>query len=74
MTASIRSTACPSCAAPLVEIGIVQAGTSVVMRSCSGCDTRWWARDGQPVALGAVLETVASAKKPARRTLTAIAS
>jgi hypothetical protein len=71
MTAATRSTACPSCSAPLVEIGLVQAGTSVVMRSCSGCDTRWWVRDGEHVALGAVLATVAGAKKPAGRKLVA---
>lgn len=61
--------ACARCASPLVEIHLDQAGRTMVMRSCGMCDTRWWQRDGEDVALHSVLDTVATTKRPARRTL-----
>ena len=64
----VASASCPRCSAPLVEISLEQAGQAMVMRSCSTCDTRWWCRDGEHVDLGAVLDTVASAKKAPRTT------
>ena len=54
---------CPRCSSTLVEIRLDQAGRVMVMRSCSTCDSRWWQRDGEDVAFGSVLETVASTKK-----------
>jgi uncharacterized Zn finger protein (UPF0148 family) len=74
MTAATTSTHCPRCSSSLIEIRIDQAGRAMVMRSCSTCDSRWWQRDGEDVALCAVLETVASAKKPKARTLAAAGS
>lgn len=58
-------TSCPRCASALVEIRLDQAGQEMVMRSCSTCDTRWWSRDGEDVALGSVLHAMASAKRVA---------
>lgn len=58
--------ACPRCTSSLVEIRLDQAGMAMVMRSCSTCDTRWWERDGQSVDFGAVLDTVAEAKRNAK--------
>ena len=57
------SNPCPRCSSTLVEIRLDQAGRAMVMRSCSTCDSRWWQRDGEDVAFGSVLETVASTKK-----------
>ena len=57
------SSSCPRCSSTVVEIRLDQAGRAMVMRSCSTCDSRWWERDGEDVALGSVLETVASTKK-----------
>jgi transcriptional regulator NrdR family protein len=39
---------CPTCRLPrrMVTIRSTIAGATVVMRSCSACDTRWWERDG----------------------------
>jgi hypothetical protein len=56
---------CPRCSSALVEIHLDQAGRAMVMRSCSTCDSRWWERDGEQVALDAVLDTVASSKRVA---------
>lgn len=39
---------CPTCARPVVRIGLVKDGRDVEMRSCSRCDTRWWTVDGLP--------------------------
>lgn len=61
----MRPTDCPRCSSSLVEIRLDQGGRSMVMRSCSTCDSRWWQADGEDVALTAVLATVAGAKKPA---------
>jgi hypothetical protein len=58
--------ACPRCSSSLVEIRLDQAGRLMVMRSCSTCDTRWWQRDGEDVALRSVLDIVASTKKAPR--------
>ncbi len=71
MASSIATdSACPRCSASLVEIRLDQAGRSMVMRSCSTCDTRWWQRDGEAVALRSVLDTVALTKRvPAERKL-----
>jgi hypothetical protein len=66
MASSMTSTSvCPRCSSPLAEIHLDQAGRTMVMRSCSTCDSRWWERDGEQVALGAVLDTVASSKRVA---------
>ena len=63
MAQSTAHTACPRCSSKLVEIRLDQAGRAMVMRSCSTCDTRWWQRDGEAVAFGSVLDTVAGTKK-----------
>lgn len=47
---------CPKCRqAKLVEINLTLAAHSVVLRSCSYCDQRWWQDEGQPTALPRVL-------------------
>jgi Zn-finger nucleic acid-binding protein len=51
---------CPHCrAAVLVEIRASFAGSDFTMHSCPSCESRWWDRDGHPVALDRVLTTVA---------------
>lgn len=57
------TTGCPRCSSTLAEIRFDQAGRAMVMRSCSTCDSRWWQRDGEDVALPSILDTVASTKK-----------
>lgn len=53
---------CPHCrAAVVLEIGTTIAGSRFTMHSCPACETRWWDRDGQQVALARVLSTVAAA-------------
>jgi transposase-like protein len=48
---------CPRCRnSKLVEIKLTLAGEPVQMHSCSGCDSRWWDRDGAPIALREVLQ------------------
>ncbi len=64
MASPVGSTSpCPRCSSTLVEIHLDQAGRALVMRSCSTCDSRWWQRDGEDVAIGSILDTVGSAKK-----------
>jgi hypothetical protein len=55
MARSSAPRTCPSCTAPLVEIRL---GDELVLRSCSGCDSRWWLRSDEPTELGAVLDVV----------------
>ena len=51
---------CPFCrSTALVEIGLTLRGQQVTMHSCSSCDTRWWDKDGERVALPSVLEMAA---------------
>ena len=48
---------CPRCrAARLVVIDLMLQGESVRLHSCSHCDTRWWERNGERIALDGVLE------------------
>jgi transposase-like protein len=48
---------CPRCTnSRLVEISMTLAGERVLLRSCSACDTRWWNREGEPIALRDVLQ------------------
>ncbi|MGH9068591.1 MAG: hypothetical protein ACRD0J_14055 [Acidimicrobiales bacterium] len=55
---------CPVChRSRMIEIGLTLAERSVVMRSCSTCDTRWWQEDGQPAALPRVLELAAATRR-----------
>lgn len=62
--ASLTGTSpCPRCSAMVVAIRFDQAGRAMVMRSCSTCDSRWWQRDGEDVALPSILATFASTKK-----------
>jgi hypothetical protein len=42
----------------LVAISLQLRGEQVTMHSCSNCDLRWWERDGERMALPAVLELV----------------
>jgi hypothetical protein len=52
--------ACPVCrASKLVEIGINLGDNRVTLHSCSRCDTRWWDRDGDKVAVNGVLHLAA---------------
>lgn len=63
MASPVGTAPCPRCSSNLVEIRLDQAGRAMVMRSCSTCDSRWWQRDGEDVAFGSILDTVASTKK-----------
>jgi hypothetical protein len=60
---------CPSCGKELVEIGLTIDGSRLVMRSCSGCDTRSWHRDGETVELEGVLADLSSLPTRYRRSL-----
>ncbi len=52
---------CPTCRnKQLVEITLQAGVKSLIMRSCSNCETKWWESEGQQVALENVL-SVASA-------------
>jgi hypothetical protein len=47
---------CPVCRRnELVEINLQLRGSRVTMHSCSGCEARWWDREGEKVGLGQVL-------------------
>lgn len=50
---------CPTCrVARVTEISLTLGGSSVTMRSCARCETRWWDQDGQRVALHHILRLV----------------
>jgi transcription elongation factor Elf1 len=52
--------ACPVCrTSKLVEIAINMGDTRVTMHSCSRCDTRWWDRDGDKLAVDGILSLAA---------------
>jgi hypothetical protein len=57
------SARCASCGSPLVEISIARGESTMTMRSCSTCDTRWWHDDGDMVDLDHVLDTMASDRR-----------
>lgn len=47
---------CPKCRATrLVEIGMILRDNRLTMHSCPTCETRWWDREGEKVAIGGVL-------------------
>jgi hypothetical protein len=51
---------CPTCRVTAVtEISLKLKGSSVTMHSCTRCETRWWDRDGEQVALHNVLDLAA---------------
>jgi DNA-directed RNA polymerase subunit M/transcription elongation factor TFIIS len=54
---------CGACGAQtVIQIELtLPDGTEVEFYSCHECDTRWWNRDGEPLALDAVLDL---ARKP----------
>jgi hypothetical protein len=55
---------CPACrTARLVEIGLTVGERSVVMRSCSACDRRWWQAEGRPARLDRILALAAEASR-----------
>ena len=54
---------CPHCSSPLVEISLATEASTITMRSCSGCDRRWWCDDGDVVDLGHVLGAVGSRRR-----------
>jgi transcription elongation factor Elf1 len=52
---------CPKCAKHrLINIAVTIADQRVTMHSCSHCGERWWDREGQRVALPAVLDLASS--------------
>ncbi|MDQ4134506.1 MAG: type II toxin-antitoxin system MqsA family antitoxin [Actinomycetota bacterium] len=54
--------ACPVCRHDdLVEISLSLRGSTVTMHSCASCETRWWDKEGQRLALGQVLTLAVSA-------------
>jgi hypothetical protein len=54
-SAPIRS--CPACLAPLIEIRL---GQELTLRSCSGCDTRFWTKQDEETDLHDVLAVVST--------------
>ena len=51
---------CPCCAKrSLVTIALRVGEHELTMHSCSACETRWWEREGESVALPSVLELAA---------------
>ncbi|MBA3266662.1 MAG: hypothetical protein H0T70_00170 [Acidimicrobiia bacterium] len=53
---------CPVCArADVSEIRLTIRDRRVTMHSCVRCEQRWWDSDGEPVALGEVLDLVGPA-------------
>jgi hypothetical protein len=46
---------CSRCGGPVVEIVLDGESSNLTMRSCSVCDAREWASDGDPVELDTVL-------------------
>ena len=59
----MTTTACPVCrAAHVVEISLTIRERSVLMRSCSRCDSRWWHENGQRSSLDSVLELAATGR------------
>lgn len=55
---------CPRCrGARLVCIDIQIGEENVRLHSCSRCDTRWWERNGERVALEQVLNLAASTRR-----------
>lgn len=60
------STRCSRCGGPIVEIVLSGDGSDLTMRSCSTCDTREWANDGEPVELSEVIGEI-SDTAPQRR-------
>jgi hypothetical protein len=46
----------------LVEIALTMKDRQVTMRSCSKCDSRWWASDGEDLALPRVLDLATAAR------------
>ncbi len=52
---------CPQCSSrDLVEIRMQLQAEKVTMHSCPTCETRWWDRGGESVALRSVLDLVAA--------------
>lgn len=49
------TTRCTRCGGPIVEIVLTSGDSDLTMRSCSKCDSREWANDGEPVELTDVL-------------------
>ncbi|MGQ0520725.1 MAG: hypothetical protein ACT4PX_06215 [Actinomycetota bacterium] len=48
---------CPKCKrSSLTEIALTIGDRPVTMRNCSGCDSRWWASEGEALHLHGVLE------------------
>lgn len=49
------SSRCPRCDRVMVEITITLEGEDVTMQSCSACDHRAWAREGEAIEIDGVL-------------------
>ena len=48
---------CPVCRdKKLVEITLQAGEQSLILRSCSACETKWWESEGEQVGLGNVLQ------------------
>ncbi len=47
---------CPVCSAEeLLTVTVTVAGADIEFTACNVCERRWWERDGETVALSAVL-------------------
>lgn len=48
---------CPKCKrSSLVQINLTVSERALTMRSCSGCDSRWWDSEGEELRLPGVLD------------------
>ncbi len=53
-------TSCPRCgSAEVLRLALTVAAHPVVFESCNTCDWKRWARDGEDLGLGNVLELIA---------------
>jgi ssDNA-binding Zn-finger/Zn-ribbon topoisomerase 1 len=59
MRPSPNARQCPDCGArELVSVRLVVADSPVEFTSCNACESRWWERDGETLALDFVLNLV----------------
>ena len=60
---------CEACDEEMVKINLLIDGESLIMASCSNCDTRSWHRGADPVELNGVLHDLSATRTRYRRDL-----